>query len=98
MGPVAQDSKIFGHMLFARTAVVFTEADFRAPVYIVFGKPVVSNGSGDSGSMALKAGDEISRFGTNRFVKQGSVKEDWRCRASESGSEEGESGAGVRAH
>jgi hypothetical protein len=60
---MAQDSKVFGRMVFANAAVVFTETDVQTPVQVVFDSPMVANGLGDSRSVTFEAGDEIGRFG-----------------------------------
>ena len=60
---VAQDSQIFRTMVFAYTAVVFSERYIQAPVQAVFDTPVCSDGIGDVGGLVFEAGDEKGGFG-----------------------------------
>ena len=48
---VAQDGQIFRAMVFADSAVVFSESYIQAPVQVVFDTPVFSDGLGDGGGL-----------------------------------------------
>ena len=47
-GHVTDDSQVFGRMVFAYPAVVFSESDVQAPVQAVLDAPVFPDGFGDS--------------------------------------------------